>query len=285
MTTPPPRPVERGVAYGTDLGKLDPACTAKRHGTTSAYRHGCRCPHARDAHRLYQKRHREGRNKPRLVDATGVRRRIQALWAIGHTSQTIAGACGPDITREQVYHLTSRAAVTSHSWEAIDRAYKLLSSRPGTSTKTRSRAAAAGYPSPMRWGADIDDPRAKPDPVGAGRGRSGIVDVVAVSRALEGEKVQLSAAEQTAALRLAVGRGESLSRASNQLGINYFGARKLLAGDLTPRREQQARVEAALAQMGATHPASTIAALLGVHHQTVLRAKRRLAERQEQLAS
>ncbi|WP_433731105.1 hypothetical protein ACQP2Y_21830 [Actinoplanes sp. CA-051413] len=272
------------LPYGTDLGRLNPACTAGRHGTYTAFRDGCRCPHARDAWRIYQKRHREGRAEPRRFDATGVRRRIQALWAIGHNSQAISAATGGRLSADNIHLITKRSAVVASTRDAIFDAYRRLSGKPGTSSTTRRRAVAAGFPSPMRWGADIDDPNAKPDPAGSPRKQPAVVDDVAVQRALEETGVELSTEEQTAALRLAVAKGEPLSRAAAHLGINYFGARKLLAGDLTPRRAQQQRVEAALTEMGHLTD-SAIGALLGVHHQTVTRARARLARRQEQLAS
>lgn len=144
-----------------------------------------------------------------------------------------------------------------------------------------------GYPRPARATGcsrcemtargELDPDEPEPD--------SGLVDEVAVERALAGHHLELTDAELVAVLQAGVARGIPLSQLSNRLGINYFGARKLLGGELTPRRAQQQRVEAELARIGHLHNDTTIAALVGVHHQTVTRARRRLAERQQQLAS
>src|SRR5690606_8548101 len=75
-------------------------CSATRHGTYSAYRHqGCTCADAQAAFRRYARYQRSGR--PELcpdttthVDARPLRRRIRALYAIGHTEADLAARLG-----------------------------------------------------------------------------------------------------------------------------------------------------------------------------------------------
>jgi len=133
---------------------------------------------------------------------------------------------------------------------------------------------------PLAWD-DIDDPAAEPDfgsPVAQG------VDEVAVARAARGERVRLTAAETTEVLQSQVARGESLTAVTKRLGINYDGAKTLLAGGLTPALAKQARIEAALVEDGERSDRQ-IAAELGVQPTTVANTRKRLAQQQYQLAS
>lgn len=279
------RPVVTWGGRSVDLGKLDPDCAAVRHGTYSAYRKaGCRCPHAREAHRIYQKRSREGRNEPALADATGTRRRIQGLWTLGHPSWVIAEECGNQLDPRQVRRFCCQQLVTHRNRDLVAAAYRVLITRPGGSVRTRSRALSAGFPLPAQWGANIDDPDAEPDPLEPVPVDLDFIDEVSVELALSGRRVELTDAELVAVIQAGVARGEPLSKLAERLGVNYFGARKMLGGEPTPRRKQQAAVQEALTRMGHL-PDSNIAALVGVHHQTVSRARRRLAERQQSAAS
>jgi hypothetical protein len=268
-----------------DLGQLDPTCPARWHGTATAYRKAkCRCPHAREAHRLYEKRRLEGRNQRVLVDATGTRRRIQGLWALGHSSEVIAHTCGGRLDRRQIVRFCHQPWVMPGYRDLIAAVYKTLIIRPGASVKTRRRALVSGYPLPVQWGANIDDPNAEPDPIEPLPVDLDLIDEVSVELALSGHRIELTDAELIAVIQAGVAREIPLSKLADQLGVNYFGARKMLTGEVTPRRQQQARVEAALREMGDSHNDQTIGALVGVHHQTVTRARRRLAD-QQQIAS
>lgn len=274
--------VTGGVRF-VNLGRLNPVCAASRHGTYLAYeKDGCRCPHAREAHRLYQKRSREGRLIRVAVDATGTRRRIQALWAIGHRSQEIAEVSG--LATDRVIRICRTETVMPATRDAIVVAYRRLSVEAGTSARTRARAAVAGYPTPVRWGADIDDPRAVPDPDVALLPESDCVDMVAVERALQGSRMSLNQAEEVAALRLGVERGELLTVVSKRLGINYDGAKTLLAGGTTPGRAKRARLDAEVLRNGHLSDRQ-IAETVGVQPPTVAAARVRLAARQPQRVS
>ncbi|WP_330438798.1 hypothetical protein OHB44_27905 [Micromonospora sp. NBC_00821] len=144
-----------------DRGRLDPNCTATFHGTDSAYRYGCRCPHAREHKRIRVKRWREGRAVARLVDGTGIRRRLQALTVLGWRWQDIGDRLG--VTGSAVAVLTaSSGLVELATVDRVKAVYRELCDRPGPSPITARRAAAKGWNGPLAW-SDIDDPAAVPD--------------------------------------------------------------------------------------------------------------------------
>lgn len=173
-------------------------CRAAVHGTFSAYRRGCRCPAAREQWRLYHKQRREGRARPRVVDATGTRRRLRALAALGwpmvilaaqlgyREAQAVSRLCQPGTTRVNV----ATAA-------AVRRLYDQLSMTPGPSPRARATAARSGWLPPLAWDdADLDNPAAAPDlaiTVAVLHGRRHGSDHAAIERACSG---QLPAAER-----------------------------------------------------------------------------------------
>lgn len=99
----------------------------------------------------------------RPVDATGSIRRIRALMAIGHFSYDIATA--GDLDKSIIVHLTNGhlTTVRADTADKIRTAYAALCGKPGGSVRNRRRAAREGWPSPIAWDDDIDDPTAKPD--------------------------------------------------------------------------------------------------------------------------
>ena len=70
-----------------------------RHGTLAEYVAGCRCDDCRWANARYHKGLvlDMSRGIRRLIDATGTRRRIHALQALGWTLQDIADAAGVEL--------------------------------------------------------------------------------------------------------------------------------------------------------------------------------------------
>lgn len=109
-----------------------------------------------------------------FVPAIGARRRIRALYAIGHTADTIAADLGvkPFAIRNIVNHPGRWIARTAH--DDIVTAYERLWDVPGPSGHNRARAARWGWLPPMAWDDDtIDDPAATPDTGDAGPNRSG----------------------------------------------------------------------------------------------------------------
>ncbi|KAB7850185.1 hypothetical protein [Streptomyces mobaraensis] len=113
------------------------------------------------------------------VDATGTRRRLQALVAVGWTHRALAPHLGVD--ELYVGDLARQALVTARHARTVIKVYDLLWDadplQHGVSAQsvTRSQALARreGWSAPMAWDDDeIDDPAAQPD-VGSGRRRSG----------------------------------------------------------------------------------------------------------------
>lgn len=277
--------VTTGGRRKLDLGRLDPDCPASYHGTYTAVRWvKCQCPHAVESNRIYKKRVRAHRVPPALLDACGVRRRIQALWAIGHTSQDISDATGGRFSRYMLVQMCRQAQVSRSTHAVIADVYRVLMVRPGGSRRAQLRAQAAGYPTPLDWGADIDNPAAVPEIEEPQPTDLGAVDEQVVERALSGERVDLTDAELVAALQIGTARGEALSAVSARLGINHVGAQRLVRGELTPQRAKRARIAEEL-RRDAARSNQAIAAELGVHHTTVAGVRRRIFADPKQAAS
>ncbi|WP_406170188.1 hypothetical protein OIE52_38935 [Streptomyces canus] len=110
----------------------------------------------------------------RTLDATGTRRRIQALMAIGHTVIGIAVESGVDCS---VLHdiLGGAASVRGMTFDRIAAAYDWLATqapvtdRPSSATVSRLRAEREGWRDPQWWEdyGRIDDPAFRPASVDA----------------------------------------------------------------------------------------------------------------------
>lgn len=228
-----------------DLGRLDPTCPAAYHGTYPAYvKGGCRCPHAREARRLYHKRMREGRNEPVLLDSTGDRRRVQGMWALGHTSATIAAESG-GLRVPQVIRTCHQPFVTPRQHELIVGAYQVLINRPGKSARLRNKARREGFPLPVQWGADIDDPNAVPEPIEP-EPNLGFVDEDAVEMALAGRPVDLSDAELVAAIQGGIARGMSVQPLAAALRVDHRLVKAVAFDEVPPRFASAVRRRSAL---------------------------------------
>ncbi|MER6942528.1 hypothetical protein ABT294_00770 [Nonomuraea sp. NPDC000554] len=102
------------------------------------------------------------------VDATGTRRRLQALIVLGWSATCLAERMG--LERQSIRKVMSRPRVRVSTASAVREIYAELSIRtpPNTTryeramvTRTRRYAASQGWVSAMAWD-DIDDPKEKP---------------------------------------------------------------------------------------------------------------------------
>lgn len=109
---------------------------------------------------------------PLLIDATGPRRRLQALGAAGHSLTAVARHTG--LQRENLVKIAfgHRDTVTQRSATIIDIAYmRYADERPDNPKAKRTRTLAANH----RWAPaaawnNIDDPAETPEPwLAAGR--------------------------------------------------------------------------------------------------------------------
>ncbi len=105
-------------------------------------------------------------SRPRFVDATGTRRRINALHAIGWTGTTLGRAYprGP-VSKQRVHQWRTAARVTAETRDAWAALYEQLRDTPGPCAHSRILALRTGHQPPTAWaGVDIDNPRAQPNP-------------------------------------------------------------------------------------------------------------------------
>lgn len=130
---------------------------------------------------------------PRRVDATGTRRRLQALRVIGHRRYDLAAALG--ITADRVKHITNGRTkyVTQAEAATIARLYRRLSVTPGPSQQTATIARTKGWHGPLAWEA-IDDPNCEPETGYRSRARRGSRPAVANIQRI----IELTAAGRTA---------------------------------------------------------------------------------------
>ncbi|MFD4257765.1 hypothetical protein ACFWR9_09035 [Streptomyces sp. NPDC058534] len=102
-----------------------------------------------------------------MVDATGSRRRLQALMALGHTVPDIARQVGVGESSLQQTVDGRWSRIKSVTATKVARVYRQLSITPAPESRfaeqARNDAMAKGWYGPMAW-ADIDDPACVPDP-------------------------------------------------------------------------------------------------------------------------
>lgn len=94
------------------------------------------------------------------VNAAGTIRRVQALIAIGHPLKAIAAECGMTKTALGRVVNYGHERITARHATAVSALYRRWSDQPGTNTRARNRAAAAGWKDPLWWEdmGHIDDP-------------------------------------------------------------------------------------------------------------------------------
>ncbi|CAM3740083.1 hypothetical protein ACXYTP_19220 [Tsukamurella ocularis] len=96
------------------------------------------------------------------VDATGTRRRLQALIADGHTQLELAAAIGwSQQNLSPLVHGTGQ--VSADTARKVAALFDGLQMTPGSNAWARRRGAEFGWPLPMEWDEDaIDDPKVGP---------------------------------------------------------------------------------------------------------------------------
>lgn len=148
-----------------------------------------------------------------MVDATGTRRRLQALSCLGWTFETVADDFG--VSRTSVQQWAANPRVYRRTAARIARFYALHSDTAGPSPRAAARARTAGWVPPIAWDDDsIDDPAAQPY-----AGESASLDEVAVHRAMRGDhRVKLTRPERLQAVRLLTERGYSSAEIADLLG-------------------------------------------------------------------
>ena len=197
-------------------------CSAPRHGDRTAARYGCRCPEARRARRLYEAARTAGRpwlvvDQP--VEATGARRRIRALYAMGWTERELAGRLG--YRGRTICWMHRRQRIAASMAAAVRELADELGMVAGPSWQLRARAASWGWVTMLAWeGVDIDDPNAQPltaEPDGA----SAEVDEVAVERAVAGAPpAGLTRAERRRAVAVLRRQGTTVAESARRLRVS-----------------------------------------------------------------
>lgn len=140
--------------------------TGPRHGTRTGYRWHTenrvptcgQCRAWRSAAGRSYRRRRYLAHEPLSMDATGTRRRIQALAAIGWPLRELATRL--DVLPSAVNHWTRRPLVHRSTAVKVAELFEQLSMTLGPSARARTCAQKAGWPPPLAWGEDIDDPDA-----------------------------------------------------------------------------------------------------------------------------
>jgi hypothetical protein len=237
-------------------------CTASRHGTVTAYQvDRCRCPDAKAAQARYRKQlmWRRYRGDEATVDATGTRRRIHALMAIGWSRSEILTRLGYRDTRNR--WLTRVERVNRRTASRVTALYDELSNSSGPSGQTAAWARNHGYLPPLWWDDDlIDDPTYNPlfienppnppkmeiEPTCGSRRSSSTpstrsttpsspdIDHIVIERLIAGEPpLHVTRAERAEAVRLLDHRGHTRSEIAVQLRMS--GARVAQILDATVR--------------------------------------------------
>lgn len=193
------------------------------HGTVAAYRDdGCGCTPCRDAHSANMRRYRKQRVHRRwakesiwLPSHVGVRRRLEALMALGWSLPTLAAKLGYSYAALEKLRTREGKVLRTIAQPIFDLYDELCMTVPEGPYALRSRRQAArkGWAPPLAWDDDdIDDPAARPH-IG-GRVRSGVVDDIAVDL---GKPV--TRAEMRASVARLVALGYTSHRAAEVLGV------------------------------------------------------------------
>lgn len=170
-----------------------------------------------------------------LVPGFGVRRRVHALWALGHTSAAIGARM--EIPAERVFRSCRRRVVRGSAWLRMRDVYEELSAVPGVSREMRRRAVMRGLSAPLDWeGLDIDHPDHFPIPLED----SDLADLVAVHRILRGEyRGEVGKPERSAVIAHAAVNGWTSVRLADALRVSQVAAEAALVRARRKLRESE----------------------------------------------
>lgn len=145
-----------------------------RHGSNRGYLAGCTDACCKTAHADYRRnlRTRQYLHGGSLkVDATGTRRRLQALVARGWNLWAIDDALGKKRTYSHNLLQRNSSTILASTAASVSEVYERLAMiDPDTSTsmkllvanRSKNLARRMGWPPPLAW-EDIDDPNEQPD--------------------------------------------------------------------------------------------------------------------------
>lgn len=104
--------------------------------------------------------------RPGYVDATGTRRRLEALAALGWSARHIGLAMGRPAASSRALVCTwkhrGRRVIDARTAAQVASVYEQLRQSPGSNSVVRINALRTGFREPGAWaGVDIDDPEAR----------------------------------------------------------------------------------------------------------------------------
>jgi len=146
-----------------------------------------------------------------MVPVYATRRRIRALYALGYSrSQLDEHLAG--LVQVRVLVEKGRRVTRARNHRAVAEMFDAIHMHPGSCARARTYALKhEGYAPPLAWD-DIDDPAGAPESISepaddGGDGRvvspcdpRELIDVVAIERAMAGERVVLTVAERHVAI-------------------------------------------------------------------------------------
>jgi transcriptional regulator with XRE-family HTH domain len=194
------------------------------------------CRRAAADQRAAQRKRAYLRRGDRLVDGCGVRRRLNALAAIGWSRHALAAELGCDRSNVQKVVRSKRSAPETVA--AVRELYDRLSMTPGPHAAARATAIRRGWAPPLAWDDhDIDDPTAQPSRTGGREGRATgpAFDEVAVARAMRGNAVHLRPVERAEAVRRLTAQGASITQIAERLNTTTRSVSRRRSADTSRR--------------------------------------------------
>ena len=177
------------------------------------------CPPCKKAAADYKRKRRAhqylSRRDTVKVDATGSRRRLQALMRIGWTQTELAARLG--VSWQEIYRIRQQVLLLPATAQKVAALYDELSMLPGPSKLTAQRSARKGWPPPLAFDDDtIDDPTVGPAVRTPG---APVIDEIAVERAMRGYPTHLRDTERAEVVRRLTAQDMTAPEIARRLGI------------------------------------------------------------------